>query len=321
MIGGWWRRLLETKFLVILGTVSYALYLTHTLAIELAVRTGEPNTLWTALVALINSVLLMAPFAALVHVFLERPYMFDKIASSPRETPKQPIQSKSVMTYLKTWWQTPQLVMIVALIGVGGLIWQSNRVPVTLLAPIAEHHRPDFARQTLLDHVNPVRFEFTASHDALGMILLHIRPLSESEQQALGARRTGGETLAALRVTIRLGEQVIQQSEYPLYQIYQARFFMIGLPVQPESGGKTYDVELSITDPLANKSLALINEETLLRSVYFPNKAEYFRRPQALIQLITSKLVQPFTTHAGQLQLALTLPLLALLWFATWSGK
>lgn len=319
VIRGWWRRLLETKVMVLLGTISYALYLTHTLAIEALTRSGEPTTLVATLTILLQSFLVMLPMAALVHVWLERPYMQDKLVLKVVHTPHMKINQRQ-----RSWWQmfgswSVYQALLVVILGVGGLIWWANRVPVSLLSPVVAHQRFDLATLTLLEYDKPVVLSFVAEHNALGMLILNLHPLTEAERKALGQIKTGGETLAALRVTIKQNDQVIQQSEYPLYQIYQANFFPIGLPVQDDSQGKMYQVELVITAPHANTSLALVNKEAVVRSVYFPPKKTYLKQPIQAVQVLWQKLIQPFATHAGQFQLALTSPLLAIVWYAVWS--
>ncbi len=320
-IHGWWRRLLETKVLVLLGTISYALYVTHTLAIEVLTRSGEPTTLIVALSTLAQSFAVMLPMAGLVHVWLERPYMKDKLITKVKHSPQIMIEQRQ-----KSWRQmigslSVRRALLVVVFGVSGLIWWANRVPVSLLSPVMTHQRFDLAALTLLEYDKPVVLNFVAEQNALGMLILNLHPLTEAERKALGQIKTGGETLAALRVSIKQNDQVIQQSEYPLYQIYQANFFPIGLPIQDDSQGKMYQVELSITAPHANTSLALVNKEAAIRSVYFPAKKTYLEQPFQVVRVLLQKLIQPFTTHTGQLQLALTLPLLAIVWYVVWSGS
>lgn len=308
----WWKRLLESKILVMLGTVSYALYLTHTLALEMFVRTGEPKTVLQALLTLSMSLVVVGISAALVHIMLERPYTHDKIVT-PKKT--QPIIKETSLR------KSARIAAVTMVFGVLLAIWQANRVPVSPLAVVHNHFDAQLSAKTLIEYQRPVTISFTGANNQLGMVMIHLKPLSESEQLALGSMQRGGETLAALRVTVRSGNQVIQESAYPLYQIYQARFFMVGIPIQSNSANQQYVIELEISDPLANTSLALINEDVTVRSVYFLPKQTYYQQPKALFELVWGKLTQPFFELAAMSQLLFVSPVLLLLVWLTWFGQ
>jgi peptidoglycan/LPS O-acetylase OafA/YrhL len=291
-----WASCLQSKWLILLGTVSYAIYLTHTLALEIFVKNGPPQTISQTLLTLIISIIVVGLLATIVHIYLERPYLFDKIKATPKLKMQPP---KSI----------EKITIFILIIGYLSLVWISYRVPVSILARIENHIVSELPLISPITNQDSLILPFTVTQNNLGMLMVNIKPLSKAESAKLGLDQVGGETLANLRAILRSGDQIINQIDFPMYQIYSARFFTIGLPIQSDSENKTYQLELSITSPLADKNLALVNEKSALRSVYFQSKQYYLKNPSILIKLILEKAIQPFTEQTALKTLFYALPL------------
>lgn len=299
-----WSQFLQSKVLVWLGSISYALYLTHTLTLEMFTRDGSPQTVWAAIQTLTISVLVMGLFAAVVHYFLERPYFVSKTSSLSKG--KAGSQAPTLLV-TQAQWLGP-LMMVVSYVG---LVWLAYRAPVSLLAQVKNHFQPQLPPIIPLS-TQPTKLTFTAEVDNLGMILIHLKPVSVVQTAELDIKQ-GSETLGALRATLTdaAGQQIIQ-TDFPLYQIYESRFFTIGLPLQASSSGQTYTLELNITDSQASETLALMSYGNSFRTVYFLPKRTYFTDPEKLAQLILEKLLQPFRDQIAWQTLGLALPVLGI---------
>jgi peptidoglycan/LPS O-acetylase OafA/YrhL len=79
-----WSHWLKVKWMVLLGNVSYAVYLTHTLALEIFVKDGNPHTVVQTIIILIASIVATALLTVFVHFYLERPYILERIKTKPR---------------------------------------------------------------------------------------------------------------------------------------------------------------------------------------------------------------------------------------------
>jgi hypothetical protein len=188
------------------------------------------------------------------------------------------------------------------------LIWISYRAPVSPLAKIENHTVAEIIKINVINNQHPIVLPFTATENQLGMLLVYIKPLSAAEEMQLGIQKDDQVILTDLRAIVKCGDDVINQTDFPIYQIYSNRFFTIGLPIQSNSANKEYQLELSITDQSTHTNLALINEKSALKSVYFQSKQYYLKNPRILVRLILEKAVQPFTESNAQIALLYASP-------------
>ncbi len=316
-----WKRWLSSKLFVLLGQYSYAIYLTHTVVLEMLTRSGNPATMIGSAWLLIVSVGLVMVFSFFVHRTLERPYFTDRLS-----TPKK-FSSPPTLSLLKvpSWSNQMQFasIVVVVVFATFFLIWYANRAPVSLRAHI-NNYQSQTPRQQLITVEQPVEIPFTAQHNGLGMLFVHIKPLTSQEAKVLGANTFGDNTLAALHVEIKKeAGEVIASADYPLYQIYESRFFPLGLPVQTNSEDQRYVLKLSSTDAQAHSYVGLMNEGVALRSVYFVDKQQLLSRPSALLAHLLHLCKQPFMEKQAILEVLLMAPFLGILLFLTmkpWRG-
>lgn len=291
-----WTNWLQTKWLRLIGTVSYAIYLTHTLALETFVKTGEPTTVLKSVSTLVISIITTVILATLVHKYLERPYFVDKFAS------KHFLKKTFKININQTIW----LITISYFIA----IWLAFRTPISILATQTNH------RSHGLSKINPITpqplvLNFTAQENHLGMLIIHLE--QQVNNNLLKTEKINLDP-AELIATLKLNGNIIQQTKFPIYQIYQAKFFTIGLPIQKSSHLMPYQLELGVSHLVSTKNLVLINDDNYLKSIYFPEKQTYIRQPKKILWLGLEKIFLPFTEWPAQIAIILSLPMLVIFW-------
>lgn len=310
-----WSRLLQTAMLRKLGQVSYALYLTHTVAIEMWVKDGSPTTLQAMLWAIGLAVLTMTLLTALVHNFLEVPYFTRQKAllAKKNSEEKSPRTISAVSSSLgQTWafftsiFSSPIVVVILVVLG---LTWYGFRAPVSLASLVVNHHDEQVGSRTVLS-TDPIKLRFTASTNNIGMLLLHLESLSDGEVVAAGLTRGDAADGAVKVVVTDQDGNVVTTKEFPLYQLFNARFHPVGLPLLTDSAGKTYEMEVSLTTNDSSQKIALIQKSAVFKTVAVFGKQEVLANPGLAIQIGWNKLTQPFAEQEAQHILLLAAPLL-----------
>lgn len=306
-----WVTFLRSPVLMLIGKLSYALYLTHTIAIELFVlKSGDPKTIETMIVVGLEAIVTMAVLSTLLHYFLEIPYFTRKIVAKPST------KATSINWQLKGYPKTIAISSAVFLL----LVWIGYRIPVTLTSKVANHYDKTLPPLSLIT-THPLTLNFTGERSNLGMILFHIKPLTDTELKKLHSIR-GGETEQALVVDVedQRGTK-LTSNRYPLYQMYDAPFHPVGLPLDPQSEGKPLKVKLYLSGPRVNQVIAFANTDVTFRSVYFYDKKTLLTHPLLLLTTAFDKLTQSFTEKGALLVLLLCGPLLGALLFSIFFRK
>lgn len=292
-----WSRLLRTPVLVRLGHVSYSLYLTHTIAIEMLIKAGEPQTPAAMVLATGGSVVIMMGLATLLHYFLERPYFVDKLR--PNTTS---VNSHAPMIPAIRSVHAGLAVMLV-------LIWYGYHVPAPLTSRVTNHrYRSD---RYIPITQQPSAFTFVGAHANLGLILLHFRTLDDGEVGRLGLTR-GPETQRTMTAQVVNNDGIVSENSYAIYQMHESRFHPIGIPIETESENTSYTLTLTAPDDSLQK-LAVINDGIAYRTVYMQSKSDLLAHPRKLIETIVEKLTQPFAEPAAGRVLLLSVPIWGLL--------
>ena len=298
-----WVSFLRNPVLMLIGRLSYALYLTHTIAIEMFVlKSGDPKTIETMIHVGLQAIAVMTLLSIILHYFLEVPYFSRKIAS--KASAKPATIDWSLRGYRKT--------MLLGTAAFLFLIWLGFRIPVALTSKVVNHIDRSIPPLSVIT-TNPITFSFIGQRPNLGMILFHIKPLTDSELTTLNVKR-GGETEQALLVDV-LNEKgaKLTTNRYPLYQMYDAPFQPVGLPLDPQSEGKPLQAKLYLSGPRVSQVIALANTDVTFRSVYFYDKKTLLTNPVLLLSTIFDKATQSFTEKGALVVLMLCGPLLVVL--------
>ncbi len=298
-----WIHFLRFPPLMWIGRLSYALYLTHTIAIEMFVlKSGDPKTIETMVHVGLQALGVMTLLSIVLHYFLEIPYFTRKIAS------KASTKVATIDWNLKKYRKT----IIIGTAAFLFLVWMGYRIPVTLTSKVVNHMDRSLPPLSVIT-TQPITLDFIGQRPNLGMILFHIKPLTDSELKKLKGKR-GGETEQALMVDV-VNEKgaKLTTNRYPLYQMYDAPFQPAGLPLDAESEGKPLQVKLYLSGPRVSQVIGFVNTDVTFRSVYFYDKKTLLTHPVLLISTLFDKAIQSFTERGALIVLMFCGPLLIVL--------
>jgi peptidoglycan/LPS O-acetylase OafA/YrhL len=302
-----WSVVLNNRILRTLGEYSYSIYLTHTISIEMFTRKNSPTSFNEMVVVTALGLAMTGLLSYLLHYYLELPYFNRPKKAKALKTSKgvSEVNEKRI---------SPQRVLVGLAASLVVLIWMRNRVPVSLSALVVGHQISGLEKTRVLT-TTPVKLNFQASAPNLGVLLLHLRPLSDAEVSLLGFWRGPGD-LSDMQAKLSSGGELVAESSYKLYQISESRFHPIGIPIQANSNARDYDLELSVTDSRAYHFVSLLSEDVSLRSVYFISKQELLTNPQLLMRVAVSRIFQPLTERSSFKIMLLCVPLLLCLWLS-----
>ncbi|MFA7676126.1 MAG: acyltransferase [Candidatus Shapirobacteria bacterium] len=291
-----WGKYLENKFLVFLGKYSYALYLTHALVIDLAVKIVQPNSILNSfvliLVVTIGSILL----AWCLYHLIEAPYYnLPKISINleKNETIKV-IGNKFKKTIF--WFSLINFLILIL----------AFKTPFSLFTYSFSHQTGLsnlFKKNLLLTTDETLRYEFYGKEDNLGMITTNIKSIKNIDQQN-----------SSLKVKLINSEnKTISQSTFDINNMVENNFYPFGFPIQPDSKNKKYIIEYKIEPRNSLDKIEISEKENQFISVYFLNKIDLIKNPRIFVWWFLNKTREPFLNKFFWIYLTLTLPLILFL--------
>ena len=270
----WMGKRLENKFLVFLGKYSYALYLTHALIIELAIKIIQPINMVNSLGLILISVMGSIGLAWCLYHLIEAPYYrLPKVSLNwEKEENKKEIEKR----FYRTMWVFGGIMFL-------GLII-AFRPPLSWLTYVYFHKNRDFI----------------AKENNLGMITVNIRPVKKTDEKS------------NLVISLINNEKIISTSKFDINKMVESNYYPFGFPIQTDSKGKNYKINYEIEPKNGVNGIEINNKESELNSIYFVNKKE-LKNPKTLIKWVGLKarepLVNPFfwVGFVGMLPLFLVL--------------
>ncbi len=298
-----WTSLLNRTWLVKLGVYSYSLYLTHTIAIEMFVKSGQPTTLLQMFFVAFLAIFTTGVLSYLLHHLVEQTYFIRKKTLAAQKMPtkieNKPRQSAKAA---KFYWLPIAMSFFILF-----AIWYSFRLPVSLSSLVQNHQLANFPETSIITD-QPLIIPFTATQDNLGLLFLDIKRFSAEELETMTAARGGNDTSSLLVSIFDEEGREIATNRYLLQHLTTNAFSVVGLPLQTSSALKNYSLSLRIEDINASQVIALVNTQFPLRTVYLSDKRSLFSNPKLMFQLAISKISQPFIEHAAKQIIWLSLP-------------
>jgi len=292
-----WARALRAPFFMWLGNVSFSLYLTHTIAIDIVGRYGEPTTLYQVLTHNLCVIGLLGILGYVLHVTMEFPYFYHIKGLVAQN--KQQLQK--FMSVSPKRFAFAACVMIV-------FVWYGYRVPTSFATLVVNMTNKKLPRVVPITPTI-LSIPFMAKYDNLGMFQFAIRPLSKEEKARLGYAPGNNANANLIAAVMDDTGRRIQVSAYPLYQIYESKFFAVGMPIETQSRGKQYQLSLSIDETTANTYMALMNTNVTIRQIYMVNKADLFKKLPLFGEVLWNKVSLPFTESEPWIVLVCCLPM------------
>ncbi|MEI6327142.1 MAG: acyltransferase [Candidatus Roizmanbacteria bacterium] len=285
----YFSRIFQSSLLVSVGTISYSLYLTHTIVIEL-LRGGEwisPSwTLFQVAGYVLLTMVLTLGLAKLLYELLEKPYFMSR-----RKLGEMATGSPIIMTNQQAISSKSSAILVaiyIFLIGCG-LQKEYSLTSVTHRETNAQYlTRLDTPSVSFLNTQRFV-FEIHASDDNFGIFSLPIQHVGSVIKPVLGAE----DMTHALRVTVEdpVNHLVISTNEYAGWRFgSESRAYPFGFPQQVTSKDKSYLVIFESLRPTPDDYTVISNPQTELLTVYQMDKSRFLKNPISLVVILWRKL-------------------------------
>lgn len=303
-----WTKFLIKPPLIKLGIYSYALYLTHTIAIEMMVKNGEPETLPQMIIAILFSIAILALLSFLLHHLVEKTYF------NRKKSPNQNQKAVELEKPIKKTKPNPNLNLIILSLSLFliSALWYSFKIPTSFASLVTNHKIPNLPENSIISDT-PLIVPFGATHDNLGMLYLHLKRYSQEE---IGEQNKTIEKDPNYSLIVSVKDdqnKEIVSNRYQLEYLSSTPFHVVGLPLQTDSENKNYRAEIKLENENASQMLALVNDGAPLKSVYLLSKPELLSNHTLLFKVLSYKATQPFLEKEAQLILILALPFLLVL--------
>lgn len=286
----------QSRVLVWVGTVSYSLYLTHTIVIEL-LRGGEQIPLaWSALQVLAYvtfAILISFGLAKLLYELLEKPYFVSRRQSANHVVSQQTVDFARPAMHIK--FGAALLIIYILLIG-SGLQKEYSLTSVTHRETGTRFITPVTGRSVSFADSKELVFEIKTTEDNFGIFSLPIQYVGNKSKPIGDAK----DMSHALRVTVHdvASQTLISSNEYAGWRFgAESHPYPFGFPQQKDSTDKAYLVRFESLRSSPNDYTVVSNPQTELLTVYQIDKSRLFRNPISLLTILWRKLLLIATSN------------------------
>lgn len=300
--------LYRSRSLLYLGMISYAVYLSHVPiihAVELLLFSTS-NTWTSSLSFVLLTTILSIIAGSVLHYLLEKPYFSYK--------------KKHATKIVQQPWNVSYLPMVGTLTFVilcsVFLLYQSrfnffSTVYTYGINAIASSVDGPQQQHISLKEYTDVRLEFIAKENNLGIIAL---PLEYTSSEKITVMPQP-DTELLLRIKEQGSDTWYAESVYPIQKIGQNSILPFGFPLIADAQGRTYLVNLSLSNSSKDKDLLLRTQPYTFQTVHQKNKKELLTNPRQIGEFIANKLQTITNHHEVPIVLAHTIPFLLFLWY------
>jgi peptidoglycan/LPS O-acetylase OafA/YrhL len=252
-------RFLSSKFFIFLGTISYSIYLTHTLVIHIMEDNFHPTNTLLNICIIIAIFLITIAVSYALYILLEKPYFMRTAVQ------KKPEVVQNNVSYARF---TVPLLIMAALYLLG--VFAAFQSKYNFFSSQYQHASSIFVSPTpnsnhfiSMSQHPIVTMEIKAPEDNFGIIVMHVVHKTVGE--------TGTQDLI-FQIKER-GAAVWHASvKYHLSEIADSHSHELSFPSIPDSKGKVYVVQLSLSNPKRAEYLDIDTSDNVVRSVYTVNK-------------------------------------------------
>ena len=311
--GNLFHSFFQSRVLVWIGTISYSLYLTHTIVIDL-LRGGEQiPTVWSApqvLVYVCLAILLSIGLAKLLYELLEKPYFQSRRKSTVPLVTQHAADFARPAMHKK--FGAALLIIYILLIG-AGLQKEYSLTSVTHRETGTRFITPVTDKSVSFADSKELVFEINASDDNFGIFSFPIQYVGNKVKPMGNAK----DMSHALRVTITdvASQASISTNEYAGWRFgVEPHSYPFGFPQQTNSKGRAYLVRFESLRASPDDYTVISNPQTELFTVYQIDKSRLLRSPITLLTILWRKLSLIVTSNEfGWVILLNTIPLFILL--------
>lgn len=294
-------KILRNRLLVFIGTISYSMYLVHVPILQiLSPILKNPNSFFEGLIVCFVFAAIIS-VASLLYYLLERPY-FAKDKNEKKKTEEQSALYHSII-------QKPKVAigMFLAFSFMAVVITYQSRF--NFFSAEKNYSKriffsPQISNSTeslSMKDYPTVLLRLSAEEDNFGILRMHITRI------AAGEVSHGSQTLR-FRIREENNKEWYLESTFDLAVIGNSREHLFGFPTIADSKGKTYIVELSLTNPEASDYIRIDTSDIVPAGIYNLNKSELLHHPSQLTSLLVSKITHVKNSKDAQKTVLLFLP-------------
>jgi peptidoglycan/LPS O-acetylase OafA/YrhL len=270
-------KLLRSRILVYIGTVSYSIYLSHMFILSLAISiTGQPNSLLATFCYILLTFIATVIFSSILYFLLERPYFIRK-----KEEKKIAFDGYKQNKYVPAYYSTLALVIIVAVFS----IYQNNINFFTLRESFNNSIRYPQKNNSFisLQQYPHVSLEFIAHQNNFGVLNLHF------VHQSLPNKKFIPQQIE-LRIKQKNSKNWFSSSQYAISGSSDTLPDFYGFPLIATAKNKIFDVLISQTVPTSSEYVLLDTAPNKIVGIYFVDKKSLIKNPDNLLNFVENKI-------------------------------
>jgi peptidoglycan/LPS O-acetylase OafA/YrhL len=304
-------KLLSNKFIVYIGTISYSIYLSHTLILHAQESLYAPHDLLSNLFFVLLAMTLIIGVASLLFILLEKPYF--KKAHHP---PTSMLDQTPVLSRFHRLGTSPAVILSGIVLLLSFAIFYAYQSHFNLFSIIRNPTQNIFVSPivsnnqqwiSMKDHP-VVTLQITPTENNFQLLSLHLRHMSSPNLPPV-------EQLLLFRIKDSTRDNWDVTNSYNLAFIADSPEHIFGFPPYLYSKGKTYTVELSMANTSSSEYLEINTDPTFIQTVFKVDKKELLQNPSQLLNFIQNKIINVTSNPEAQRIMLLTLPFILLALF------
>lgn len=289
----------SNKYLIFLGTISYSIYLTHSIVVHL-IETAFPaqNILGNSLVIIAIFTITIA-LSWLLYTLIEKIYFMrdNKSKTAAQSTPNTSIK----------FFKQPVFLMSVIAVLLLVSIFSAYQSKFNLFSIEQRYAQTSFiypqnaaTKQLISMKESPkIVMQFQSQDNNLAILTAHMR------------RETGpGDPHKVQIMQFRMKEvhekNWYAQNDYKVAEIGEDSEFPFGFPLIKDSAGKTYIAELSLEHPEYYEYITV--DTSSLKGIYQINKTVLLKQPQKLCAFLLNRVISVITKTEAEFTTSLFFP-------------
>lgn len=260
--------------LILLGTISYSLYLSHGLVVSSIGGVTSNDSMLEVILRVFGLVLLSIFFAYLCYLFIERRYfLYYRVLIENLSSEALPVLSRKKLIVIG--FLICQLIFIFASRPTYGLTSYERNIELT-------HSNS----KTKLSNLIPINFSFKSTDN--GMAIVFIKILNDAKLLSFN-EMTQATDSAKLKITFYDNDRKLIKDHFiDIWRVRKEEWIPIGLPVQVDSSNKNYQIDLQLT-PGKLADQVFLSNSNYLKIIYKVPKKNILNNPLILISLILEK--------------------------------
>jgi len=285
------QKMLSSRLLVFIGSISFSMYLVHTSVIETVKTYFIPQSALQSILFIILIFILTIFLSYLTYLLLERPYF----QRSHEESTKKSMSS----TRPRHLWLGALVFGVVYIVCIL-IVYQSNynffsvehkHLVVDVVSP-----RLFAGQSTITMDTNPkIDIVITAPDNNLGII-----STSLSYKRTPGKSETGEHQVLTYAIREVGATDWYATSQFKPIEVGDSPQHPFGFPVIADSKGKKYEIMIELTSPRSPEYFEIDMTGGSVRSIYQVNKGEVLKNPVKLFTLIQNRLTNVLENRDAQ---------------------